>query len=298
MKSLKLKVGKKLSNSEKFVTGMKELFFIILANLCYVTALQFFFAGNNIAAGGFGGLATVLNHIIPITIGNFVFIMNIPFILISFKVFDFKYTAKILLSLSIYTLFANLARYAPLATTDKFAAAVFGGVLYGAGAIFMLQAKTSIGGTDLIARLLLQKFKNLSLGKMFMFVDGMIVLLSIFVYKNLEAGVYAITAIAVASIVMDKLISGFNSAYICYIITEDQPDEMADEIMREMKIGVTKQNSKGMYLKQNRYMLMVVVSPKQVNKLKEIALSHDPHAFMVIGWASEVLGGGFKTLKP
>lgn len=281
----------------KTITMTKEFAYIILANLCYVTAVQLFFAGNNIAAGGFGGLATILSHITPVSIGNFVLLMNIPFVLISFRVFGFKYTSKIFVAIIVYTSFANLMQGATLATTDKFAAAVFGGALYGVGSVLMLNAKTSVGGTDLIARILLRKFTHLSLGKMLMIVDGFIVLFAIIVYKNLEAGVYAITAISVASIVTDKIISGFNYANICYIITENNPDEMADDIMTQMKIGVTKQNSKGMYSKLPRYMLIVVITPKQTQKVKKIVLKHDPNSFMVVAGASEVLGGGFRNVR-
>ncbi|MDR0425305.1 MAG: YitT family protein, partial [Clostridiales Family XIII bacterium] len=208
LKRLFATIKAKFVKHKKIWTPVSHIMFLLFANICYVLAVQLFFAGNNIAAGGFAGIATVINYIVPISIGNIVLIMNIPLIIISFFVFDWKYTLKILLSILVYAGLFQLVETFPLATTDRFAACVFGGVLYAVGAVFVLYARTSAGGTDLVARLLLRKFKHLSLGKMFLCVDGCVVIFAIIVYRNIESGVYAIAAIFVCSFLTDHIISG------------------------------------------------------------------------------------------
>jgi uncharacterized membrane-anchored protein YitT (DUF2179 family) len=271
--------------------------FMAGANICYVLAIQLFFAANNIAAGGFAGIATIVNYLIPIHIGDLVFLMNIPFVIVSFFVFKWKYTIKIFISIAMYTGVFRLLSFLPVATNDKFVACIFGGVLYAVGSVLIMYARTSAGGTDLVARLLLRKFKRFSLGRMFLAVDGTTVIFAIFVYRNLEAGVYAIAAIYVCSYVTDRILSGFDTADICYIITQLDPAPIGNAIMREFKIGVTKQKAEGMYGGAEKHVLMVVVRPKEIHRLKKLIVDYDPDAFVVIAWANEVRGGGFGNVS-
>ncbi|MDL2259982.1 YitT family protein [Deltaproteobacteria bacterium OttesenSCG-928-K17] len=271
--------------------------YLIAGTLCYAAALRLFFVDNRIAAGGFSGIATVLNYVSSIPIGTIVFLMNCPLILIAIWIMGWRYCLKTIVSMVLYSVILNLAESITVVTQDRFAAAVFGGILYGVGAFFILQAKASAGGTDLVARLLLRRFKNISLGKMFLLIDGFCVVFAIIVYGDLESGVYALTAIVVFSYVTDKIISGFNVADLCYIITTSPPEEMCRDIMQSLHVGVTHQEGLGMYAQTKRHVLMVVVRPREIQRLKRIIQKHDPQAFLVVAWASEVMGGGFKVMS-
>lgn len=281
--------------------GKKELFgqyvYLTLGTFLYVAALRLFFVDNQIAAGGFSGIATVINYITPIPIGTIVFLMNCPLIIIAVKVMGWRYCLKTIISMTLYSVALNLAEPISVVTTDRFAASVFGGILYGLGAFFILKARASAGGTDLVARLLLRRFKHISLGKMFLLIDGFCVLFAIVVYGNLESGVYALTAIMVFSYTTDKIVSGFNVADLCYIITSKPPEEMCHDIMRVLHVGVTRQEGLGMYAQTERHILMVVIRPREIQRLKTIIQAHDPEAFLVVAWASEVMGGGFKVMS-
>jgi len=271
--------------------------YLIAGTLCYAAAMRLFFVDNRIAAGGFSGIATVLNYIFPVSIGTIVFLMNCPLILIAIKIMGWRYCIKTIISMSLYALALNLSESITVLTHDRFAASVFGGIVYALGAFFILQARASAGGTDLVSRLLLRRFKSLSLGKMFFLIDGFCVIFAIIVYGDLESGVYALTAIVVFSYATDRIISGFNVADLCYIITSQPPDEMCKEIMQILHVGITRQEGFGMYAQTNRHVLMVVVRPREIQRLKKIVQKHDPQAFLVVAWASEVMGGGFKVMS-
>ncbi|MDR1110563.1 MAG: YitT family protein [Deltaproteobacteria bacterium] len=275
----------------------RQLLFFIAGTAANVLALRLFFIDNQIAAGGFSGIATVLNYLAPISVGNLVFIMNCPLILLSVWIMGWRYAAKTIVAVATFTLSLNLAQAVPVVTHDRFAASVFGGIFYAIGAFSFLNAKASAGGSDLISRLLLRKFRNISLGKMFLMIDGFCVLFAVAVYGDLEAGVYAMTAIAVFSFSLDRIIGGFNVADVCYIITSRPPEEMGRDIMRELHVGVTRQEGLGMFSNTRRHILMVVVRPREIQRLKGIIKRHDPLAFMVVAWASEVLGGGFRFVS-
>ena len=280
-----------------FKTMARQGLFFIAGTAANVLALRLFFIDNQIAAGGFSGIATVLNYIMPISVGTLIFMMNCPVIILSGWIMGWRYAAKTMAAVTCFSLALNLAQAVPVATHDRFAAAVFGGIFYALGAFSFLNAKASAGGTDLVSRLLLRKFRNISLGKMFLMIDGLCVVLAVVVYGDLEAGVYAMTAIAVFSYSLDRIIGGFNVADVCYIITSLPPEEMGQDIMRELHVGVTRQEGVGMFEKTQRHILMVVVRPREIQRLKSIIQRHDPKAFMVVAWASEVLGGGFRFVS-
>lgn len=274
----------------------KRFIYFLLANLCYALAINLFLVPHNIAAGGFVGVATVINYVVPIPIGLTIFLMNIPFFIIALKVKGVMYTVLTILSSSVYSMFIDLTAFLPVATENPLVAAIFGGVIYGFGAVLFMMANASSGGTDLVARLLVTKFKSMSIGKMFLVVDGSVAILSILVQKNLEAGLFAITTIFICSKVNDAIINGFDFASLFFIITEKDPSIIANTIMPRLTRGVTSLQGRGMFTGQDRNVLMVAVKKSETYKVKEIISQVDENAFVVVAQANEVLGGGFKEV--
>lgn len=276
---------------------MRQIFFFVMGISFNILAMRLFLVDNQIAAGGFSGIATVLSSIMPVSVGNIIFLMNCPLIALSVKFMGWKYAVKTMAAMTCYSMGLNLLDFIPVVTHDRLAASVFGGIFYGMGAVSLLYAKASVGGTDLVCRLLLRRFKYLSLGTMFLLIDGFCVVLAVVIYGNLELGVYALAAIAVFSYSTDRIISGFNVARICYVVTNQDPEEISQEIMKSLLVGVTRLDGLGMYEKSRRYLLLVVVRPREIQRLKNIVQTRDPKAFLVVASASEVLGGGFKYVS-
>ncbi len=276
---------------------LEKAWYFFIGNLMYAIALDQFLVGNNIIGGGFAGIATVINYFVPIPVGTFVFILTLPFLFLSVKMKGKAYTIKTLVATFIYALFVDVLAQFPLLTTNKLVASVFGGLLYGLGAVAFLKAQASAGGTDLVARLLHQRFKTISLGKVFLTVDGAIVVLAMVVFKDFETGLYALITMYICAAVCDKIINGFDYANICYIISEHHTDAIAEALMSRMLRGVTCMKGQGMYSGVERRMLWVVVRPKETFLLKDIVSDIDDTAFVVVAHANEVLGDGFKLLK-
>ncbi len=262
-------------------------------NICYAVAVDFFLAGNNIAAGGLSGVAIIINSFVTVPIGLFSFIVSIPLFIWMFFAKDFKFMAMTMLSAVTYSTAVDLIAKLPQLTDDMMIASICGGIAYGVGAALLMRADCSDGGTDLLAKLLLTRFKNMSLGKMFMVVDGCIVVAAMIVFKSFESGFYAILTLGICSYVTDLLIRGVNRAEVFYIITGSDPEPLARAIMEGLDRGVTCQKATGMYRHTERNILMVVVKTRQVYKLKDIVKRTDPTAFMFLSSASEVLGEGF-----
>jgi uncharacterized membrane-anchored protein YitT (DUF2179 family) len=275
---------------------LQALICILLGNAGQAVAFNCFFSPNEIAAGGFGGLALVLSTLIPISVGLLVIILSVPMFIWSYFVQGLEYTISALLSTVAFSAFVDLFSFLPCLTENKLLAAICGGLIYGAAAYILVRGYVAGTGTELLARLMVTKIRHISMGTMILILDGIVILLSVIVFGDLETSIYAIGSIAIASYSLDALIKGGNKAVIFQIITDGDADKLADEIMKSLDRGVTLIPAKGMYERKERDMLMVVVSPREVYAFKDIVRRLCPNAFIVMLSANEVMGEGFGGL--
>lgn len=282
---------------DKIGVTPKQIGYLMLANLCYALALDLFYVHNNIAAGGLAGVGTVLNSLFNLPVGAVVFVLNIPICIWGLRVKGKKFILTSLVAVVVYSLIVDALAFLPSVTDDKLVAVICGGILYGVAASFSVKAQISAGGTDLLAKLLITKLRHVSLGSLLMALDGSIVVLAMIVYGEIEAGIYAILAIAVTSIVTDKINSGFNKADMFYIFANKNIDKISHAILYDMGRGATCLTGVGMYGGKERQILMVVVKPNEMPRLKAIVHRYDPHAFIILTSAFEIIGEGFEDLN-
>lgn len=276
--------------------SLRHWTFILCGIFLYAIALNMFLAGNNIAAGGLAGIATVLNYLIPLKISVLIFLMNVPLLVVSLFVKGWKFTQHTIVSTVIYSVLVEVTSHVPTITNDPLVATVFGGAMYGLGMTLMVLGNGSTGGTDLINRILISYFPSISVGKMSMIIDGSVVVFAMAVFGNVEVGLYAILTIYVCSVVADKALMGFEKGNLCLIITSKPAQQVAEPIMKNLRRAVTQIDGMGMYAKVGRSVLLAAIKPAETPKVKKMLSQVDPDAFVVVIPASEVLGGTFKTL--
>ena len=282
---------------QKIGISWKQVGYLLAANVGFALALNLFYVGNNIAAGGLAGIGTVLNYFFSIPIGLTVFILNLPIVLWGLTIKGKRYVIISMIAIGVYSAIVDLLSFLPCLTEDKIVAVVCGGILYGVSAYFSVRAGISTGGTDLLEKLLITKFKALSIGQLQLIIDGSIVLLAIFAYKNIEAGIYAILAIAVTAVVTDKMNSGFNKACIFYIFANKNLDKISNAILADMGRGATLLDGEGLYSHAEKRVLIVALNPTEVPRLKAIVHKYDRSAFIILSPASEIIGQGFETIN-
>ena len=288
---------KKQTILNKIGVTPKQIGYLMAANLCYALALDLFYVHNDIAAGGLAGIGTVLNSLFDLPIGVVVFILNIPICLWGLTVKGKKYILTSLVAVVIYSTIVDMLAFLPSVTDDKLVAVICGGILYGVAASFSVKAQISAGGTDLLAKLIITKLRHVSLGTLLMCIDGSIVVLAMIVYGEIEAGIYAILAIAITSVVTDKINSGCNKADMFYIFANKNLDKISHAILYDMGRGATCLTGTGMYAGVERKILMVVVKPNEMPRLKAIVHKYDPSAFIILTSAFEIIGEGFEDLN-
>lgn len=279
---------------KKYIGKPIEYLALLVGNLIYAAGFNLFLAPNNIAAGGFGGLGLVVNHYIPqISVGTVVLVLSIPIFIWSFIVQGVKYTLSAVFSTLAFSLFTDLLSFLPNATENKFVAALCGGVSYGVAAAILVRGRVSGSGSDLLGRLLVTKFRILSLGTFVIIVDIVVIALSVVAFRDIEGAIYAGICIAICGWVTDTMINGFNRAYTFEVITKQDPKIIADKIWEKIDRGVTLIPVKGMYKNEDRNMLMVVVSRRQVYEMKDIIREYAPDAFVTLFATNEIMGEGF-----
>ena len=303
-------------------------FYLFLAALALVRVLSayVFIVPNGFAPSGITGLSSLLyNAVLPFNahLADTVFnpaitalVLNIPLFIAAFVVLDKKFAFNTMFCVVVYSVFmgvfdiVDMPQYA--AGTDngiKLLASLAGGALAGISLGFMLRYNTSLGGTDVIGKLIYAKNPISDVQWLIFMCDAVIVIASGglgFIGLDMSHGTNVILTAVLSPIIFsflsqlttsqvaDVLQSGFQSSLVFNIIS-DKHDEIAEHITREMHRGVTIMSGVGYYTGEEHKVLVCVVRRKQINTVKRIVQENDPAAFTFITKAREVKGNGFNN---
>ncbi len=260
----------------------------------YALAVNCFVSPNEISSGGATGLALLANHLWNIPVGTGMLIVNVPLFIIAFIVFGWKFIVKSLFSTVIISVLIDLGVFfMPIYEGDKLLAALFGGALMGIGLGVIFTRGSTSGGTDIMGRLLKKAMPHLSMGRVVMICDLCVVLLAGVVYKNIESILYATIVFLVSSKSIDLVLYGTDKGKMLMVIS-DKAEEIAKAITTETPRGVSILPVQGAYTGKSKHMLLSVVRPHEVSKMRKIIKRYDENPFIIISDASEILGLGFK----
>lgn len=268
----------------------------LAGSFLFAVAVNVFTAPNNIAPGGLTGLATMINYLFGAPIGTTILVFNVPLFIWGVLQINFRFILKTLAATVISSVTIDLtAGLFPPYQGDLMLAALFSGVLSGAGLGLIFMRGGTTGGTDLVANLIGRNFRHLSLGKLVLLVDLVVVLISAFVYRNYESPLYAIINIFVSSKLIDAVLYGADTGTgkMMFIISPKNK-EIAQRIMTEISRGVTELRSRGAYRGEEGEVLLCAVRRAEVYKTQDIIRSVDPDAFVIVGDAGQISGEGFK----
>lgn len=262
---------------------------------CAVFSLGFnlFLIPNDLNAGGISGLAMVLVHLTHIgTIGMITAVVNLPlFVLAGLKV-GRKFFFASLLGMVLSSLFIDLFAMMPHPTTEPLIGALYGGAICGLGLGVVFTTGGSTGGSDIIVRLLKKRWPNVPIGMINTCFDLSVAALTGIVFQNVERALYSGIAIFVAGWVIDAVVYSFDYSRIALIISKHH-EAIADGIAHQLYRGVTFLDGQGYYTRTDTKVVLTAVKRQQLAELKELVVSIDPDAFIIVQEAHQVLGDGF-----
>lgn len=278
---------------------LKDLVFYFFGSLIYAVSVNVFTAPNHIVLGGVTGISTILNYSTGWPIGMLSLLLNIPIFVCAIVEIGYKLVGKTMVA----TVFVSgaidlVGMLLPKYVGSQMLAAIFGGCLEGAGLSLVFMRGATTGGTDLVARLLGRHFRTMSMGRLMLSVDIVIVAVSAVVYGSIESALYAGIAIFVSTKLIDTILYGtdIGTGKVLFIISE-KSEEISREILNDIDRGVTVLKSRGAYSGHEGEVLLCAVRRYEVYKVKDLVHSIDKNAFIIVGDAGEITGEGFRQVK-
>ncbi len=258
-------------------------------------AVVIFIMPNRFPDLGVSGLAVLSNYVWGISPSWVILIGNAILMLWAWRELSPRFVIWTLFSIILFSFLIKVFEFIPfLNLNDKFMAAVVSGVIKGFGAGLILRMGASTGGLD-IPGMALRKRYGIEMGQFSISCNSVILLLSAFVV-GIQSTIYGVVALYIYGIVLDNTTRSFDRRKQVFVIT-NHPHEVSGFITGSLHRGVTLLHGEGGFSGKERIVLLALLEPRQVVALKRFLAENDPHAFMSINEASEVVGKGFKSWK-
>ena len=318
----------------KPLTIVKEWALVTLGILIYVTGWSIFLMPNNLVGGGVSGIASMIQYATggAIQMGYSYFVINAVLIIAAVVVIGMGFGAKTIYAIILASMGLRfLPEVIPqeiiqtLALQNgKLMSTLCGGVMAGIGIGMSISNGGSTGGTDIIA-LIYTKYRNVSPGKVILYLDFIIILSSLLVpsivpdldpqtgkqllgpdgeplthlmpfSEKVTTVIYGLILVTVNGRVIDAYLSGSQQSVQLFILSKKYA-EIADSITHDLKRGVTVLDGKGWYTKNPTEVLMVITRKTDLNLLLRYIKAIDPNAFLSVSSVNGVYGQGFDTIK-
>lgn len=273
------------------IDWIKKYLVLIVGSLIYSAGLEIFLVPNNIIDGGVVGISIMASYLTGIPFGVYMVVLNLPFLYLGYKQIGKTFAISTIISIIALSIFSEFLEPVPRITEDYFLAAIFGGIIAGAGVGLVIRQGGSLDGTEITA-IILDRKTSFSVGEVVMFFNLFILGAAGFVF-GWDKAMYSLVAYFIISKMIDVVLKGLDESYAVMIVS-DEYEEIADALMHRLGRGVTYLHGQGAYTGDDKQVLYCVVTRLEVVKLKEIALEKDETAFVTINPVHDIVGGRFK----
>jgi uncharacterized membrane-anchored protein YitT (DUF2179 family) len=249
---------------------------------------------NGFITGGFSGFSLLIYYVFGgLSPGIWYFILNVPLFVAGWIFLSRRFFFYSLFGMVAITVAIDLISFT-IPIQDRLLAALAAGVLIGAGAGIYLHSFGSVGGSDVIAIILNQKF-NVRIGK-FYFGFNLVLFGLSFGFLDTDIILFSLILSFVVSQVTDYFLSMFSQRKMV-IIVSDRSEPIAEAILKKLQRGSTFLFGRGAYTGRHKKVIMTVVNNYQLKRLEEAVLTIDRDAFFITGNTFNVIGKGFSRRK-
>ncbi len=288
--------------------GVKEYTLIALGLLLYTLGWVVFLIPNGLVGGGVTGISAIIYYATGFPISYSFFIINTILLSVALKIMGRSFGVKTIFAIVVTTIFFKVVPgLIPVELIEdiaidngKLLSAIIGGACAGAGIAITFTQGGSSGGTDIIA-LMINKYRNISPGRLILMMDIIIIASSLFIPTEGSLGsrvaivIYGYVLIGVTGYTIDLILSGARQSIQIFIFSRKH-DEIAERITA-MGRGVTVINAMGWFTKQEGKVLMVIVRRTESNYVFRVVREIDRNAFLSVGNVMGVYGQGFDEMK-
>lgn len=263
-----------------------DILLLVTGSVLCAVAIKGILIPQNFVTGGVTGLALIIHKEIPaLNVGWIYCIINVPLFALAWMAVGrrfFFYSILGALALSVSMAYMQ----STIHLDDKILSAIFAGIIIGAGAGICLRSSGSQGGMDILSIMLLKRF-SISLGNTILTVNGIVLLLVSF-YYSLDAVLYTLIVLYVSAKVVNIVVTGLSQRKGVFIISS-QWEKISQEILKDIRRGVTILKGEGGYTRNEEHILYSVITFAEIGQLKRLVRDIDPDAFVVITDTIEVI---------
>lgn len=272
---------------------LKNIFYILLGTICISISVVLFFIPHNFTTGGTPGAAILLHKLSDFSVGTMVIAINLPLLIWGMKYFGKLFALKTVITVALISIFIDFFSYTlnfDLLISNILVAAIFGGVIIGFGVGFIIKGNSSAGGSTIIAKIIASN-SHIKPAQVILISDIIIVVSSIYVFKDFEKAVLSIMSIYATAKAIDIVLTGTLTTKVIHITTS-KPQELGEQITKRLGHEGTLIQGDALNKQDDKTLIFMVIDVKKLGELREIIEQTDKDAFMIVMEASEMLGRG------
>ena len=288
-----------ISPRRKMWNELKDYLMIALGMIMYGIGWTVFLLPNDITTGGVPGIASVVYFAIGLPVQYVYFSINVLLLILAVWQLGWKFSIKTVFAVLVLTFFLSVIQQATQGLTllhdQPFMACVLGASFCGSGIGIAFSSNGSTGGTDIIAAII-NKYRDITLGRVMLICDLIIITSSYFVLRDWEKVVYGYVTLYICSFVLDQVVNSARQSVQFFIIS-DKYEEIGHRINVYPHRGVTVVNATGFYSGREQKMLFVLAKKRESGIIFRLIKEVDPHAFVSQSAVIGVYGEGFDKIK-
>lgn len=284
---------------QKLWNEVRDYVMIGIGMISYCIGWNVFLLPNSITTGGVPGIASVVFWGTQFPVQWTYFIINAALLVAALKILGFKFCIKTIYAVLVLTvitsIFQKFAGNTAMLHDQPFMAAIIGAIFTGSGIGLSFSSNGSTGGTDIIAAIV-NKYHDISLGRVIMLCDIVIITSSYLVFHDWEKVIYGYVVLWVSSFCIDQVVSSMRRSVQFFIIS-NKYQEIASRIAVYPHRGATVIQARGFYTGHEVKMLFIMAKRRESKIIFNIINEIDPHAFVTQTNVIGVYGEGFDKFK-
>lgn len=271
---------------------------IVLGCTLFGLGFNMFLLPNELNAGGISGLSMAFVYLTGFgTVGSLVVLFNLPLFAAAGLKVGKKFFYLSLVGTFTGSLLLDVMALLPAPATDPLIGSLYGGLFCGLGLGTVFSAGGSTGGSDIIIRLLKQKWRAVPIGTLAIIFDMAVAVFTGLVFGDFTKTLYSGIAVFVSGQVIDSVLYRFDYSRVVWIVTRKHA-EVANEIAKRLSRGATFLHGEGSFSHRETMVVMTAVRRQQLPQLKQAVSNVDENAFVIVQEAHQVLGDGFLHYSP
>ena len=288
-KELKKKFQLKITPKEDIIT----LLFIVIGCIVQAGAINALYRPHEFLSGGVTGISLLFQYTMNIPTWITILVLNLPICLIGIFYLDLKFAIFSIIATFLFSGAMALTGFLSI-NVDPMLAAIFGGAIVGIIGSPVVKHNATLGGMDVVALILSRKL-SIPMGN-FNILFNLVIMTILGFIRGIELAMYSMLAMFVCNAAFDAAMMGLNRMHTVFIIS-DMWDEIAPEVMRDMKRGVTYIPAVGAYTGVERKVVYCIVKTVELARLKSIVMKYDKHAMFSVIDTKQVIGRGFGAVN-